>query len=244
MSLALDLYHPTTSPRATVLFAHGGGFFKGDRRSGRVADLAKALTAAGYAMASASYRLATPLAAFPDDERHRITANRRRSRRAGLTLANRLMGSAFEAARRDLGAAIGFLDRDRDRLGIGPGKIGMIGISAGGIAGLSLAFPPRDLPAAPAPASLLALSGAMVQPWRLTPDAPPCLMLHSVEDKIIAPQNATLAARRAAATGAPLRLLTCGRRGHNATIRALLEDADETGKPYWDHMLALFDSAA
>ena len=226
-----------------MLLAHGGGFFKGDRRAGRVMELARALTAEGYVMASVSYRLATPLVDFPEDERRHITANQRRSRRAGLTLANRLMGSAFEAARRDIGAAIGFLDRDRDRLGIGPGKIGMIGISAGGIAGLSLAFPPGGLPAAPAPAALLALSGAMVQPWRLAPDAPPCLMLHAVADKIIAPENAALAARRAKATGAPLRLLTCARSGHNAPIRALLEDADETGKPYWEHMLDLFEAA-
>ncbi len=226
-----------------MLFAHGGGFFKGDRRAGRVAELAKALTDEGFAMASASYRLATPLAEFPQDEQARIRAGQRRGRRAGLTLANRLTGAAQEAARRDLGQAISFLRREASALGLPPGKVPMIGVSAGGIAGLSLAFPPKSLPPSAAPDAVFALSGAVIQPWRIAPEAPPCLMLHSVVDKIIAPENAALAAHHAKATGAPLRLLTCARVGHNAPVDALLGDMDENGTPYWDHMLGLFEAA-
>lgn len=195
-------------------------------------------------MASASYRLNTPLSAFPPDEQATISAHQTRSARAGMILAPRLMGPAYEAARRDLGAAIGFLRAERESLGLGAGKVMMIGVSAGGIAGLSLAFPPRNLPTCPAPDALLTLAGAMIQPWRITSDAPPCLMLHSVVDKIIAPENTALAAHRAKTTGAPLRALSCAREGHNAPVHALFEDADDNGIPYWTHMLDLFEAAA
>ncbi|MCW8841991.1 MAG: lysophospholipase [Rhodobacteraceae bacterium] len=226
-----------------MLFAHGGGFYKGDRHAGCVGELADRLTAEGYALASASYRLATPMSAFDDADKARIRTNQRRSRRAGLSLANRLTGPAFEAARRDLGAAIGVLRQQGPALGISTQKLVMIGVSAGAIAGLSLAFPPKNMPQTPAPDAVLALCGAMVQLWRLHPKGAPCLMLNSVQDRIIAPGNTDLAARRAEAALAPLHVMRCARKGHNAPVRALLEDTDDTGTPYWAHMRTLFETS-
>ena len=203
-------------------------------------EIATRLASEGYATVSASYRLATPLAAFAPEERTRIRTHQRRTSRAGLTLARRLTGAAFEAARRDLGKAIGFLREAGPAFGLQSDKVLMIGVSAGAIAGLSLAFPPRGLPPAPAPDAVFALSGAMIQPWRLQQNAPPCLMLNSQTDKIIAPRNVALTRKRVLDTGAPVSFLTCKRGGHNAPVRALLEDADESGTPYWDHMMDLF----
>jgi hypothetical protein len=59
-------------------------------------------------------------------------------------------------------------------------------------------------------------------------------MLHGQMDRIIAPANPRLAARRAAKIGAPLRLVTSNVRGHNSQITAFLAGVSPEGVPYFD----------
>ncbi len=51
----LELYRPATSPALLVVFVHGGGWTRGDKRAGR--RIADALTSAGYAVASIDTRM-------------------------------------------------------------------------------------------------------------------------------------------------------------------------------------------
>ncbi|MBU2941998.1 hypothetical protein Q4525_08855 [Shimia thalassica] len=241
--LALDLYLPKGPARASVLFAHGGGFYKGARADAAVTRLAQILTDHDLAMASASYRLGTKPEAFSPADRRLIQISQTRTANSGLSVSSRLCGSAFEAARQDLGAALGWMRAAHKAHGIHSEKVGFVGVSAGGIAGLALAYPPRFLPECPRPDAVFAVSACAVQPWRLTPHGPPCVLLNNDRDKIIRPENPRLTQRRARGVGAPVKSLWCDRKGHNAPFLALLEDRDPTaGRPYTDHLLTLFDS--
>lgn len=240
--LALDLYLPRASARAVVLFVHGGGFSKGSRKSAEAMLLARRLTREGYAIASISYRLNTPLEAFELAHRKSIRANRKRSVEAGLTTAKRLMGPAFEAAREDLCAAIGFVKDNAAGWGVASDKVMALGISAGGIAALSAAYGPNTLDAYQRPDATIALGSAIIHPWLLSAEGPPALMIHSHRDRIIAPSNARLAQDAARQANAPLRVMFCARRGHAAPFEALLSDKDSVGTPYWTHMQLMLQS--
>ena len=61
--LLLDMYLPDTKGFATILFFHGGGLEAGDRKL--PAEYAEAVTARGFALVSAEYRM-YPKAKFPD----------------------------------------------------------------------------------------------------------------------------------------------------------------------------------
>ena len=241
-TLALDLYLPQGVPKAIVLYAHGGGFIKGHRNGPEVAPIAGRLTGNGYAVASLSYRFKTSLEAFEKPERKAIKENRSASRDAGLALNNRLIGPAFEAARRDLESAIGFLKTAEDLHGMARPLIVALGTSAGGIAALALAYPSAHSPAKHRPCAVVTLGAGLIHPWALSAKGPPCLMIHSHFDKIIPPSDAEIAAQAARQAGAPVALMTCARPGHNAPVAALLSDSDADGTPYWDHMLACFEA--
>lgn len=243
LSLALDLYLPPKPATATVLHAHGGGFTKGERTGARTHQIATRLTAQGLAMAAVSYRLGTPGAAFSATQRARIQSNRRRSLDQEVEIAKRLMGPAFAAARDDIGAAIGFLRARHTDFDIAGNRLALLGISAGGIAGLTLGYPSEPLPDSQKPDAIIALGAALIQPWGLGADGPPTLMIHSNFDRLIAPLNARNAAAAAQACDAPLAVMMCARAGHNAPLQALLSDDAPDGTSYWDHMSALFERA-
>ena len=242
-SLALDLFQPDGLASGLVVQVHGGGFFKGNRHGPRVPSIASLLCDQGLAMATIDYRLGTPPGNFAPAERRAIQHNRDRARQAGVRIANRMLGPAFEAARQDLGVAIDFLRANHDRFNVAGEKLAVMGVSAGGIAALALAYPPDNLPAAAKPDAVIALGAAQAHPWALSPNGPPVLMIHSQQDRIIAPENAELARSAAEQSGAPLTVLTCTRRGHNAPVQALLQDDAPDGTPYWGHMMCLFAKA-
>lgn len=240
--LALDLYLPQSETKALVVYAFGGGFTRGSRRSDFTSRLAGRLTGEGYALAAIDYRLNTSPEDIEKEQQKIVSKNLERGLDSGLTLARRLMGVRCEAARQDIGEALTFLKQNRHQWGIHNEKIGLIGTSAGGIAGMALAYAPRHLPDFPSPDAVFVLGGAMIHPWRLRPDGPRCVFLHSTFDRIIAPKNLHHMKKRAEQTGAPIEVLFCDRKGHNAPNRALFEDSDETGKSYWDHMVAMFEA--
>lgn len=235
--LMLDAFSPVQAARGVVIYLHGGGFLKGSRTESPVLDLAQRLTPQGVALVSIDYRLRTPLAAFSPADAAQIAAMEARSKAIGLTLAARLCGPAMIAAMRDAGAAVAAV-----RAGLVPELAGLpvvcLGVSAGGIAGLSLAHPPKgENP--PRPDAVLSIAGAMVQPWRLAADGPPCVMLHGGTDRVIGPENPRLAARRALARGVDLQLIETGVAGHNTQIAAFLHGKDAQGRPFFNHLTDL-----
>ncbi|PKP84280.1 MAG: hypothetical protein CVT80_09065 [Alphaproteobacteria bacterium HGW-Alphaproteobacteria-2] len=235
--LALDLWRPPGSCAGTLVYAHGGGFLKGSRKEPAAAALAARFGALGFAVAAVSYRLGVRLADFPRAERRAIRESVARGSAEGLTLARRLRGAAMLGALDDLSEAVAFLRGEAPSRGLAPG-LGILGVSAGGIAALSLAWPPDFRAGRVAqPDAVVAVAAAMAEPWRLAPTGPPALMLHGPADRVVGPENAALAARMAEAAEAPLRLVVTGMPGHNAQLRALLEGRDAAGR-FWAEIAA------
>jgi hypothetical protein len=232
--LALDLFLPDKDPRAIVLYLHGGGFTRGSRQGDQSQQLLQKLLGAGLGVAFADYRLGVGAEAFSDAQAEAIFAMQARTKAAGLTVAKGLCGPAMIAAVEDASDAVQAL-RSGNLCNATKGlPVVILGVSAGGIAGLSLAYPPSEWwGASHPPDGVMALCAAMVQPWRLRADGPPAIMLHGPMDRIIHPSNPRLVARRAARLGAPLRLEISTVRGHNSQMNAFLTGASRDGIPYF-----------
>lgn len=232
--LALDLYLPDNlNAKACVIYAHGGGFRKGSKGEELSRHFAKRLTDIGFAVASVDYRLRCGFDSFSDDEAEQIRAFLRRGQRLGLRLSSSLYGPAFIAAMIDISKAVEFLWVEGKSLGIGSRKTGILGVSAGGIAGLALAYPPgfwRDKLAKPD--AVVAISSAIVQPWQLKEDGPPCLMINSPIDRIVPMRDAARGAARAQNMGAPVTLINTGIKGHNTQVDLALDGVAQDGTPY------------
>lgn len=241
-NLALDLYLPENlKAEACVIYAHGGGFRKGARDEVEAGYFAERLTAEGFAMASISYRLRVGIESYTAEDQEAIEAYLVRSKKVGLTLSPTLYGAAFIAAMEDMSRAIEFLWVEGAGLGIATRKIGVIGISAGGIAGLALAYPPMQWTRRVSrPDAVVSICGALVQPWRLEADGPPCMMIHGPKDRVIGYENVKIAAARAEQVGAPVALINTGVRGHNTQVDAALDGKDRSGRTYMDMILYHF----
>lgn len=240
--LELDLYLPDTlTADACVIYMHGGGFRRGHRSHVEAGHFAQRLTDAGYAMAAISYRLRTDISAFSEDDQAHIQAQIERSKKVGLDLSPNLYGASFVAAMEDLSNAIEYLWVEGERLGIASRKLGILGISAGGIAGLALAYPPMPwVRRVSRPDAVVALSAAIVHPWRLEPNGPPCLMFHGPQDRIIDMGNAQLGAARAQQVGAPVTLIDTKVKGHVTQVDAVLDGTHHDGTPYMQLVLDQF----
>ncbi|WP_298299622.1 alpha/beta hydrolase [uncultured Litoreibacter sp.] len=240
--LAFDLYLPDDlKASACVIYAHGGGFRKGRRDGDEVAHFATALTEAGFAMASVTYRLGTTADAFTDKEQGYIEAYMGRTEKLGLTLSPNLYGAAFIAAMEDLSRAVEYLWVEGEGLGIAHRKLGILGVSAGGIAGLALAYPPTHwMQRVSRPDAVVAISAAIVQPWRLEEDGPACLLIHGPQDRVINISNARVGAQRAEGVQAPVTLIDTGVPGHATQVDAVLDGVDAQGQPIMQMVLDQF----
>ncbi len=240
--LSLDLYLPDSlQAEACVIYAHGGGFRKGGRDHVEALHFARHFTQAGFALASVSYRLDTPARAFSASDQASIERCMARSRKVGLTLSPRLYGPAFMAAVEDLSKAVSFLWREGHSLGIKAPKVGILGVSSGGVAALALAYPPVQWHhRVSRPGAVVAISSAFVQPWRLNEEGPPCLMINGVRDRIIHLQNARIGALRADQVGAPVTLHNTRVPGHLAQVDLVLDGMTRHGERYMQLMLDEF----
>lgn len=245
--LALDLYLPDTlTASACVIYMHGGGFQKGSRQEVEAGYFAQPLTDAGFAVASISYRLNTKITAFSDKNKAYILAYTARSAKVGLAMSPKLYGPAFMGAMEDLSKAVGYLWVEGQGLGIASNRVGVIGVSAGGIAALALAYPPTHWMAHVAkPDAVVAISSAFVQPWRLQADGPPCLLYHGLNDRVISIEDNDVGMLRAEQTGAPVTLVNTGVKGHATQVDTVLDGTDRNGVPYMqsviDHFARLVD---
>ncbi|MEF3045600.1 alpha/beta hydrolase [Pseudotabrizicola sp. L79] len=241
----IDLWLPAGDPKATVLYLHGGGFRRGSRAEPFLGGFAARLAGDGVALASASYRLNgtfQDLAATDRPVARRLVGA---SARSGLGLAGRLYGPAFLVALWDAARAVAELRNGGVAAATAGKPVVVLGMSAGGILGLSLAFPPRVWQARlAAPDAVLAVSAAMVQPWCLRAGGPDCVMLHGSRDRIIPLQDARLAAERAARVGARLTLVESGEAGHVRQLELLLSGQRADGRPWMGLLLDLVAKSA
>lgn len=240
--LALDLYLPDDlTATACVIYAHGGGFRRGARHHVEAAHFAQHLTDAGFAVASISYRLGTGTDAFSQKDQDYIEAYAARGAKLGLRMSPKLYGTAFMAAMEDMSKAIEYLWVEGAALGIAQRKIGVLGVSAGGIAGLALAYPPTHWAVRVSkPDAVVAISSAIVQPWRIEEDGPPCMMIHGPQDRIISIEDAQIGAMRAEQAGAPVTLIDTAVPGHATQVDVVLDGADAEGVPYMQTVIAHF----
>ena len=240
--LAMDLYLPDSlKAQASIIYVHGGGFTRGDKAHVEAAHFAARLTEQGFAVASVDHRLAVTAEEFDDDDRELIDTYMARSAKVGLTLSDKLYGPAFMAALEDVSKAIEYLWVEGAELGIANRKVGVLGVSSGGIVGLALAYPPMHwVDRLVRPEAVVAIAGTLVQPWRLEEDGPPCLMFHGPQDRIINIGNVQLVAGRAEQVGAPVELVDTGVRGHATQVDATLDGKDKTGRPYIDRVIDHF----
>lgn len=240
--LALDLYLPDNlTARACVIYAHGGDFTFGARDAQEVPYFAAALVDAGFAMASVTYRLKPKAELFDEIDRDRIEAYKARSAKIGLSLSSKLYGHRFIAAMEDISRAIEFLWVEGGRLGIQHRKTGLLGTSAGGIASLGLAYPPTHWSHKTSkPDAVVAIGSAIVQPWRLTDEGPPCLLIHDTADDVIAVSNPQLGVSRAEVASAPIALMEVSLGAHKTLADLVLDGADENGVPYMQSVIDQF----
>ena len=217
-----DLALPDAA-RAIVVYAHGGGFTKGSRKEATFAHLVGQLCPLGIAVASVSYCLGGRLDDMDPADRPAIRRMMAASAAAGLRLNRRLYGSAFALALFDLGRAVSALKCGALAAALTGLPVTLLGMSAGGIAALSLAHPPKVWAGRLArPEAVLAVSAAMVQPWRLRSGGPPCVMLHGCIDRIIPADDARLAAGVAQQNGADLQVIVTDTPDHVPQLTRLL----------------------
>ena len=127
VALKLDFYQPTgdtNARRPVIIWVHGGGFSGGDKSDGT--DWATAFARRGYAAVSLGYRLLAPGPC------------------GGSGPVPEYCYTAAEGAQHDAQAAVRFLRRNADFLGIDPNRIAMAGESAGAVTSLLVGWRSDD----------------------------------------------------------------------------------------------------
>lgn len=195
----MDLYTPKNDSeknRAVVLVAHGGAFLAGskDDFSQKTVKYCDSLAARGYVTASVQYRLGTRLQVVE-----------------GIKDTLRVDSAAFARTVyrgvQDVGAAIRYIRKNADKLGINPNKIFIMGNSSGGILALENLYTnsKKDFPAYINDANIfigeldeygeqgvsstanaaVALWGAVHDPKIVENSNSPVLMMHGTDDHTV-----------------------------------------------------------
>lgn len=126
--LLLDVYKTddVSSPKPAVIVVHGGSFNEGSKEKEEIVALARYLAHRGYAVFPINYRLTADNPAAP----------------SYWSVFN--LTATVHAAIVDTKAAVRFVRANAGRFGIDPDRIGLIGESAGAIAGVAVAVGGED----------------------------------------------------------------------------------------------------
>ena len=185
-SLDLDLYHPGNGPAPLVLFGYGGGFTKGSKDANVHQPLVQHLCAAGFAVAVPDYRLKTSAERVDAETLAQITRIANRVERNGWGLNRRLFDVRLYTACEDLSDALRYCRLYSDRMQVLGNKIGMMGISAGALAGNTLCYAPRLWRNRfECPDAMVSLCAPVAHPWRIRQNGTPLYILHGRKDRII-----------------------------------------------------------
>jgi acetyl esterase/lipase len=229
--LLMDLYRPAARGAPVVVYAHGGGWSRGDRRTDGAKRLAP-LAAYGVAVASVDYRLA-PDAVFPQqlhDLKGAVRWLRAHRKRIGLRTGRLGIWGA------SAGAYLGSL------LALSAGDSMLEGTVGGNLEQSSAVqavvhwFGASDLAASAArsdlearllpfhfeadllgtndPAELARRASDFSLLSRVSPQAPPFLVAHGDRDRIVPPSEGFALHHALARVGAPCRLELLAAAGH------------------------------
>lgn len=126
--LLLDVYKTddTSSSKPAVVMVHGGSFTEGSKEKEEIVAFARYLARRGYVVFAINYRLTTDNPAAP-------------SYWSAFNLT-----STVHAAIVDTKAAVRFVRANAGRFGVDPDRIGLVGESAGAIAGVAVAVGDED----------------------------------------------------------------------------------------------------
>ena len=138
--LKVNIFSSKKTIKATILYTHGCGFMKGNHKDITAKRLAEKLCEERVMLASFDYRLKAEITAFPLENQPIIIAAQARTALAGIPINPHFCGPRFYAALEYLSDAVYFL-RDKDGPAVSKtGPLLALGVSARGIAALSLAF--------------------------------------------------------------------------------------------------------
>ena len=184
-ALYLDVHRPAhpRADKACVVSVFGGGFVSGSRDDELQKPIARLLTDRGFTVVCIDYRLGLKDSAM-------VAQN------SGLWHMQDLFQYCIDIAVEDCAAAVAWVCRNADKLGIDTSKIILTGSSAGAITVLQTDWcrangfsPASALPAGWKPAAVVPFSGALLCRRKelkyATPPAP-TMMLHGMKDKIVA----------------------------------------------------------
>lgn len=183
-ALYLDVWTPANPrPDSACVFAlFGGGFVSGARDNKLQTTIAEKLTAKGYVVVSADYRLGLKDSAMVASH-------------SKLTKMQSLFQWVIDIATEDCSEALAYIVKHSSELGINPDRIVLTGCSAGAITVLQLDYcranslpQAATLPQGWKPAAVVPYAGAIMtygKPKWNTPPAPTMLM-HGTKDKIVA----------------------------------------------------------
>lgn len=191
--LHIDLFEPAKDSGTLVIYAYGGGFSKGSRLASRDSPLVKTLIQQGFSVAITDYRLNTNEPDVPEPMRQIVRKVQKRVRKKGYTLHPRLYGHRLYCAALDLSDAVRFCRSQNIAQ-----RVAMVGVSAGGLTGNTMCYPPsswqRHLNA---PDALLSLGAPILHPWAFRHNGPPLLVIHGGRDRVIAQSDSFIAQEHA-----------------------------------------------
>ncbi len=184
--LSLDLHHSGGGKRPLVIYLYGGGFEKGNREQVLKDPLIKHLCDNGFAVAVPDYRLNTNETDIPAEIAAQVNQIATRAQRNGLKMAQKLYGVRLYTACEDISEALQFCKSNSDKMKLNDGKIGMIGVSAGGLAGNALCYPPGgQWSHFNRPDVMVSLAAPIVHAWRLRAQGIPLWVIHGKRDRIL-----------------------------------------------------------
>ncbi len=182
IDLKLDLYQPVGDVernRPAIVYIHGGSFSGGSKSQG--AQLATLAAKRGYVAVSIDYRVV-----------------------AGALTDIAKLAWAIPAAQHDTQAAVRWLRRNADSLGVNPVAIATMGYSAGAITALHVAYRAHETGDSGNPGyasdvvAAVSMAGAAIE---VRPDAPPAILFHGADDTVVPYTSAVQTCQQATALG-------------------------------------------
>lgn len=250
--LKLDLYVPEAKgPHPLALVIHGGGWFRGSRRSMHAVVLARLLARDGVASASIDYRLA-PKATHPaqiEDCRHamqwlfananRLGLDKTKVMACGASSGGHLAGLLGAQADRADPKSKDKVARERTRPDVVMSFFGPMDLALGeeGTNAMGTRLVKQFLGVAKRNEAALKLARSASPFHQIAPGAPPFLFIHGMRDKLVPVKQSHFMARALKERGVASRVLEVRGSHGDFTLRLAASKRGEEPK-YWQQARA------